>query len=55
MRGIGPKTIKILYEKLKITSISELEKAAFEGRIAKLKNWKNLLVKALLMLIIRTK
>jgi DNA polymerase (family 10) len=39
MRGIGPKTIKILYEKLKITSISDLEKAASEGRIAKLKGF----------------
>jgi len=39
LRGIGPKTIKILYEKLKITSISELEKAASEGRIAKLKGF----------------
>jgi DNA polymerase (family X) len=39
MREIGPKTIKILYEKLKITSISDLEKAASEGRIAKLKGF----------------
>lgn len=39
MRGIGPKTIRILYEKLKITSISDLEKAASEGRIAKLKGF----------------
>ncbi len=39
LRGIGPKTIKILYEKLKITSISDLEKAASEGRIAKLKGF----------------
>jgi len=39
MRGIGPKTIKILYEKLKITTISELEKAALEGKIAKLKGF----------------
>ena len=39
MRGIGPKTIKILYENLKITSISDLEKAASEGRIAKLKGF----------------
>jgi DNA polymerase (family 10) len=39
MRGIGPKTIKILYEKLKITSISDLQKAASEGRIAKLKGF----------------
>jgi DNA polymerase (family X) len=39
MRGIGPKTIKILYEKLKITSISDLEKAASEGRIANLKGF----------------
>jgi len=39
LRGIGPKTIKILYEKLKITSISDLEKAASEGRIAKLRGF----------------
>jgi DNA polymerase (family X) len=39
MRGISPKTIKIFYDKLKITSISELEKAASEGRIAKLKGF----------------
>jgi DNA polymerase (family 10) len=39
LRGIGPKTIKILYEKLKITNISDLEKAASEGRIAKLKGF----------------
>ncbi len=39
MRGIGPKTIKVLYEKLKITSIDELEKAAVEGRIAVLKGF----------------
>ncbi len=39
MRGIGPKTIKTLYEKLKITTVSELEKAALEGRIAKLKGF----------------
>ncbi len=39
MRGIGPKTIKILYEKVKINGISDLEKAASEGRIAKLKGF----------------
>src|SRR3546814_21156067 len=31
--------MKILYEKLKITSISELEKAASEGKISKLKGF----------------
>ena len=39
MRGFGPRTMKILYEKLKITSISELEKAASEGKISKLKGF----------------
>ena len=37
--GFGPGTMKILYEKLKITSISELEKAASEGKISKLKGF----------------
>lgn len=39
LRGFGPGTMKILYEKLKITSISELEKAASEGKISKLKGF----------------
>ena len=39
LRGFGPRTMKILYEKLKITSISELEKAASEGKISKLKSF----------------
>ena len=39
LRGVGPRTMKILYEKLKITSISELEKAASEGKISKLKGF----------------
>src|SRR5512145_215330 len=39
LRGFGPRTMKILYEKLKITSISELEKAASEGKISKLKGF----------------
>ena len=51
MRGIGPKTIKILYEKLKITSISELEKAASEGRIAKLKGFSRIKEESLLKMI----
>jgi DNA polymerase (family 10) len=51
MRGIGPKTIKILYEKLKITSISELEKAASEGRIAKLKGFSKIKEESLLRTI----
>jgi DNA polymerase (family X) len=39
LRGFGPGTMKILYEKLKITSISELEKAASERKISKLKGF----------------
>jgi DNA polymerase (family X) len=33
LEGIGPKTIKILYDKLKIKDLSGLEKAASEGRL----------------------
>ena len=51
MRGIGPKTIKILYEKLKITSISDLEKAASEGRIAKLNGFSKMKEKNILRTI----
>ena len=39
MTGFGPKTMKILYEKLGITSIAELEKAASEGKISKIKGF----------------
>jgi len=39
MTGFGPKTLKILYEKLGITGISELEKAASEGKISELKGF----------------
>jgi DNA polymerase (family 10) len=31
--GIGPKTIKALYNSLKITSMYELERAASEGKL----------------------
>lgn len=51
MRGIGPKTIKVLYEKLKITSIDELEKAAVEGRIAVLKGFSGVKEKNILKVI----
>ena len=37
--GFGPKTMKVLYEKLGITSIAELEKAALEGKISKIKGF----------------
>ena len=33
LEGIGPKTIKIVYEKLGIKDLSGLEKAASEGRL----------------------
>lgn len=36
IEGIGPKTIKVLYQKLKIKTVDDLEKAAKEGRIRKL-------------------
>ena len=39
MIGFGPKTMKVLYEKLGITSIAELEKAALEGKISKIKGF----------------
>lgn len=31
--GIGPKTIKLLFDKLQVKNLAELEKAAFEGRL----------------------
>lgn len=36
VEGLGPQSIKKLYEKLKIRNISDLEKAAQEGKIRKL-------------------
>ncbi|MDW0156018.1 MAG: DNA polymerase/3'-5' exonuclease PolX [Nitrososphaeraceae archaeon] len=39
MTGFGPKTMKILYQRLGITSIAELEKAASEGKISKIKGF----------------
>jgi len=35
IEGVGAKTIKLLYEKLQIKSLAELEKAAAEGRLRK--------------------
>ena len=34
IEGIGPKTIKVLYEKLRIKNLAELEKAAAGGQLA---------------------
>ena len=39
LRGIGPLTLKILYDKLKICNISQLEKAASEGSIRRIKGF----------------
>lgn len=39
LRGIGPLTLKILYDKLKICNISQLEKAASEGNIRTIKGF----------------
>jgi len=36
IKGVGPKTIKILYDKLQIKDLAELEKAVSEGRVRKL-------------------
>ncbi len=36
IEGVGPKTVRTLYQKLKIRTLDELEKAAREGRIKKL-------------------
>lgn len=36
VEGIGPKTIQVLYKKLKIKNVSDLERAALAGKIAKL-------------------
>ncbi|MGB9763331.1 MAG: DNA polymerase/3'-5' exonuclease PolX [Minisyncoccia bacterium] len=39
IENIGPKTIKTLYEKLKITNLKELEEAAKNGKIKNLKGF----------------
>ncbi len=36
IEGVGAKTIKLLYEKLQVKSLAELEKAAAEGRLRKM-------------------
>jgi len=36
IEGVGPKLIKLFYQKLKIKNISDLEKAAKAGKLAKL-------------------
>ena len=33
IEGIGPKTLKLIYDKLKIKNLDELEKAATDGKI----------------------
>ena len=40
IEGMGPKTIKTLYQKLKITNIDELEKAALSHQISQLPGFK---------------
>lgn len=40
IEGMGPKTIKTLYQKLKITNINELEKAALSHQISQLPGFK---------------
>lgn len=39
IQGLGPKKVKILYEKLKIKSVAELEKACQEGKLLKLEGF----------------
>lgn len=36
VEGLGPKTIKVLYQKLKVKNVSDLEKAARTGKISRL-------------------
>ena len=36
VQGLGPKSIKVLYEKLRVKTLQDLEKAAKAGKIAKL-------------------
>ena len=36
IQGLGPKKVKVLYEKLRITGVTELEAAAKAGRLEKL-------------------
>lgn len=37
--GVGPKTVKVLYQQLGVTSVEELERAARKGRIRKLRGF----------------
>jgi len=37
--GVGPKTVKVLYQQLGVTSVEELEQAARKGRIRKLRGF----------------
>lgn len=39
IQGVGPKTVKILYKKLKIKNVEQLEKAAKYGKIRKLEGF----------------
>ncbi len=39
IEGVGPKTVKILYKKLKIRNVEQLEKVAKEGKIRKLQGF----------------
>jgi DNA polymerase (family X) len=39
IQGLGPKKVKVLYEKLKITGVEDLEDAAQQGRLASLEGF----------------
>ncbi|MBI2543355.1 MAG: DNA polymerase/3'-5' exonuclease PolX [Candidatus Aenigmarchaeota archaeon] len=39
IEGVGPKTVKTLYKKLKIKTVEQLEKIAKQGKISKLPNF----------------
>lgn len=41
VEGVGPRTVKILYKKLKIKNLKDLEKAAKQGKISRLKDFGN--------------
>ena len=36
LEGIGPKTLKLIYDKLKVKNLDDLQKAASKGKIGRL-------------------
>ncbi len=51
VEGMGPKKTKVLWEKLKVKSIDDLERVALSGKLAKLPGWGEQSVKKVLQAI----